>query len=73
MTKNDCKEYGTNKVSIENTINTEWNEMKCVNQCRNYCLILTRSARMEETSMNEIKSINQYSKLISIEHTGMNH
>ena len=33
--------------------------------------ILTRSARVEETSMNEIKSINQYSKLISIERTGM--
>ena len=32
---------------------------------------MTRSARMEETSMNEIKSIKQYSKLISIEHTGM--
>ena len=32
---------------------------------------MTRSARMEETSMNEMKSINQYSKLISIEHTGM--
>ena len=31
-----------------------------------------RSARMEETSMNEIKSIKQYSKLISIEHSGMN-
>ena len=27
---------------------------------------------MEETSMNEIKSSKQYSKLISIEHTGMN-
>ena len=26
---------------------------------------------MEETSINEIKSINQYSKLISIEHTRM--
>ena len=26
---------------------------------------------MEETPMNEIKSIKQYSKLISIEHTGM--
>ena len=26
---------------------------------------------MEETSMNEIKSIKQYSKLISIEHTRM--
>ena len=26
---------------------------------------------MEETSTNEIKSIKQYSKLISIEHTGM--
>ena len=35
-------------------------------------MILTRLARMEETSMNEIKSINQYSKLISIEHTRMN-
>ena len=34
--------------------------------------MLTRSARMEATSMNEIKSIKQYSKLISIEHTGMN-
>ena len=28
---------------------------------------MTRSARMEATSMNEIKSIKQYSKLISIE------
>ena len=27
---------------------------------------------MEETSTNEIKSIKQYSKLISIEHAGMN-
>ena len=27
---------------------------------------------MEETSMNEIKSIKQYSKLISIGHNGMN-
>ena len=27
---------------------------------------------MEEASMNEIKSIKQYSKLISIEHTQMN-
>ena len=35
-------------------------------------LISTRSARMEETSMNEIKSIKQYSKLISIELSGMN-
>ena len=34
-------------------------------------LISTRSARMEETSTNEIKSIKQYSKLISIEHIGM--
>ena len=34
--------------------------------------ILTRSARVEETSMNEIQSIKQYSKLISIERTGMN-
>ena len=32
---------------------------------------MTRPARMGETSMNEINSINQYSKLISIEHTGM--
>ena len=32
---------------------------------------MTRSARMEETSTNEFKSIKQYSKLISIEHTGM--
>ena len=30
-----------------------------------------KQARMEETPMNEIKSIKQYSKLISIEHTGM--
>ena len=30
------------------------------------------SARMEETSMNEIKSIKQYSKLISIELSWMN-
>lgn len=27
---------------------------------------------MEETSMNQIKSIKQFSKLISIEHTRMN-
>ena len=33
----------------------------------------TRSARMEETSMNEIKSIKQYSKLISIQLSGMKH
>ena len=32
---------------------------------------MTRSARMEETSMNEIKSVNKYSKLISIELSGM--
>ena len=35
-------------------------------------LICTRSARMEETSMNQIKSIKLYSKLISIEFPGMN-
>ena len=34
--------------------------------------ISTRSARLEGTSMNEIKSIKQYSILISIEHSGMN-
>ena len=34
--------------------------------------IWTRSARMGETSMNEIKSIKHYSKLISIEHSWMN-
>ena len=34
-------------------------------------MILTRPARMEETSMKEIKSIKQYSKLISIELPGM--
>ena len=38
----------------------------------NHCLIWTRSARMEETSMNEIKSIKQYSILISIELSEMN-
>ena len=41
-------------------------------QLWNYSLNLTRSARMEETSMNEVKSINQYLKLISIEQIGMN-
>ena len=36
-------------------------------------MIWTRSARMEETSMNQIKSIKLYSKLVfSIEHSGMN-
>ena len=35
--------------------------------------ILTRSARMEGTSMNEIKSLKQYSILISFEHTRMNY
>ena len=38
----------------------------------NQCLILTRSARMGETSMNEIKSIKQYSILISFELSRMN-
>ena len=33
---------------------------------------MTRSARIEEASMNEIKLINQYSKLISIELPRMN-
>ena len=33
---------------------------------------MTRLARMEETSMNQIKSIKLYSKLISIEHARMN-
>ena len=32
---------------------------------------MTRLARMEGTSMNQIKSNKQYSKLISIEHIGM--
>ena len=41
-------------------------------KCCNYCWILTRLERMEETSMKEIKTIKQYSKLISIEHAGMN-
>ena len=36
-------------------------------------LILTQSARIEETSMNENKSIESYSKLILIEHTEMDH
>ena len=45
----------------ENGRNTyEWNQM-----------IWTSQARMEETPMNEIKSIKQYSKLISIELSGM--
>ena len=35
-------------------------------------IILTRSARMGETSMNEIQSIKQYSKLTLIELSGMN-
>ena len=34
-------------------------------------LFMIRSARIGETSMNEIKSIKQYSKLIYIEHAGM--
>ena len=65
----------TNRVSIEYSMIIERSGMEWMNvqiQWWNYCLILTRSARMEETSMNEIKSNNQYSKLISIEHTGMN-
>ena len=32
----------------------------------------TRSTRVEETSMNEINCIKQYSRLISIERAGMN-
>ena len=35
-------------------------------------MIQTRSARMGETSTNEIKSIKRYSILISIEHSWMN-
>ena len=35
-------------------------------------MIWTQSERIEETSMNEMKWINQYSKLILIQHTGMN-
>ena len=52
----------------------EWNGNKSIMSIQywNHCLILTRSARMEETSMNEIKSIKQYSILISFEHTRMN-
>ena len=50
----------------------EWNGMNVWIQCCNYGMILTRPARMEGTSMNEIKSIKQYSKLILIEHTRMN-
>ena len=37
-----------------------------------YWSILTRIRNFLETSMNEFKSIKQYSKLISIEHTWMN-
>ena len=47
----------------------EWNE--CADPMMELLPDLTLSARMEETSMNEIKSINQYSKLISIELPGM--
>ena len=36
-------------------------------------LILTQSARIEETSMNVNNSIESYSILISIEHTEMDH
>ena len=36
-----------------------------------YCLIITKSAREGETSMNEIKWFKQYSKLILIELAGM--
>ena len=48
----------------------EWNVH--IKRWNDWLLHGIRSARMEETSMNEIKSINQYSKLISIEQTGMN-
>ena len=42
--------------------------MNCVDPMQELLMIKeTRSARMEETSMNEIKSINKNSKLISIE------
>ena len=46
--------------------------MNCVDPMQKVLLVkVTRSARMEGTSMNEIKSIKQYSKLISIELPGM--
>ena len=38
----------------------------------NYCLVLTNLARIEATSVNNIKSIQQYSQLLLIEHTGVN-
>ena len=45
--------------------------MVCI--LKNHCLNeRTRLARMEETSMSKNKSINQYSKLISIQHTETN-
>ena len=61
----------TNRVSIEYPMITERSGMNVWIQWWNYCVIWTRPARMEGTSMNEIKSIKQYSKLISIELSGM--
>ena len=62
--------FETNKQSFHQNVPNQWliNELFSI---IDLCLILTRSARMEGTSMNEIKSINQYSKLISIELPGM--
>ena len=46
--------------------------MNCVDPIQEVLLDkVTRSARMEGTSMNEMKSSKQYSKLISIELPGM--
>ena len=75
--KNGGKGLGTNRVSIGYSTFIEWNGMEWNDVCRsNYgftiSIIWTRSERMEGISMNEIKSIKQYSKLISIELSGMN-
>ena len=42
------------------------------NSVTHYCLTMTRLASMDETSINEIRQIKQYSKLISIELSEMN-
>ena len=73
------RDYGTNEQSIDSSMQykpmiLELNRMEwsLYIQCLYYWVSLTRSARMEETSMNQIKSIKLYSKLISIELPRMN-
>ena len=68
--RNDGKGFGKNKQSKHWIFNDHWvvwNRKENADPMMELLFDWTRSARMEGTSMNKIKSIKQYSKLISIE------